>query len=204
METTLKFQELKEASFNYQFTLANNIEKKVVLETIEDTLAVYRKEKYKEVEGIDFHINEVETYKKIINENDFPTFNPIQYLRNQIGTDPKEISNIEPESLFGYLRELFYKSEDGIEYFENLVNELNKKTSICSQAEYLNLELVFIGYHSDKFKKKKIKGTVNDSSHLSMASFCDEFITNDYKLAQRAKAISPFLNNKTKVKSIEF
>jgi len=66
------------------------------------------------------------------------------------------------------------------------------------------MELVFIGYRSDKFKRKKIRSIVHDSSHLSMACFCGEFLTNDKKLAERAKAIYSFFNMDTKVESVEF
>ena len=203
METTINIFEIKDATFAYQHAISNDFKKEEVLNVIDETLSIYCQDKYKDVEGIEYHIQDVENFKKLILDNEIPPFNPIQHLRSQLGTEPAVISSIPPKKIFDYLKDLFLKSKEGKEYFEGLIKNLNDKKSVCSQIDFLNLELVVIGYHADKFKKNKIRGLINDSSHLAMACFCDEFLTNDYKLSQRAKAIYHFLNWKTKVQDFK-
>lgn len=56
-------------------------------------------------------------------------------------------------------------------------------------AAYTMLDL--LGYHSDKLSKpgSTINGLLSDAQHAFMASYCDYFITEDRRLAAKAKAL---------------
>jgi hypothetical protein len=128
MDTTLKFSEIKKATFNHQFETAQLIDREKLIEVTENTLKVYRDDKYREIEGIDDQIQDMEKLKTTLTKSESKPFNPIQYLRNQIGTEPREISNIPPDEIFQYLEALFYKTDEGTNYYDDVKKELNKKT----------------------------------------------------------------------------
>lgn len=202
VNTTSQNLSIKEATFNFQFTIANNFNKPDILKSINDTLLIYEQENNIHREGMEFQINGLKIFKKTIMENEFPPLNPIQHLRNITGCDSKALSAIEPPLFFQEFHRILKASEEGRKYFDEFLANLNSQGSTSNQVEFLNKELCTMGYHSDGFKKEKLRSMINDSGHLSMACFCDEFLTNDYKLSQRAKAIFKLLNCHTIVNGI--
>lgn len=63
-----------------------------------------------------------------------------------------------------------------------------------------HLILNMVGFHPDKGlpKRDKIKNIISDGQHVGYASLCGEFLTSDFRLHKKAKAIFEYSNYSTR------
>ena len=125
--------------------------------------------------------------------------------RKELEINIDEINKIQSPDVLKKLWETLKKSNvslneiqlDDFLQIRNLIHNFEKIHAI-----YTNLNL--IGFRPEKKVKnqKKFVSAQSDISHVAYASYCDYFITNDERLADKARAIYEYLQIPTEILNI--
>lgn len=144
--------------------------------------------------------------------------------KNVHGNDPNEMNNISPElilkePIYDYqVREEIFMSllslrkygKDRVRELVGVSDELPGFTSASIRKEFLviqvMMQIVFNKLEEIRYrpeKKRKYRSRLHDVSHAIYATYCDYFITEDSRLADKAKAAYAYLRQETKVAGIK-
>lgn len=137
------------------------------------------------------------TYTELI-ESKVSQYNPnrdkiieeLEIIKNQIG-------NIEPSKIFCFIESKLMESSNrfGIDGF------LRRSEAFTLKTKYLTLFNLLDSLFY--WKDDKHINRLYDSAHACYAQYCDILVTNDRRMAIKAKAIYSYLGVKTIVKSSE-
>ena len=108
-----------------------------------------------------------------------------------------EVGNIEPSKIFNFLESKLMESPNcfGVDDFLRRSEAFTLKTKYSTLFNLL--DSVFY------WKDEQHINRLYDSAHASCAQYCDILVTNDRRMAIKAKAIYSCFEVKTKVKSSE-
>lgn len=96
----------------------------------------------------------------------------------------------------------FYDTPFYISRVQNSYGTLKKKFIVLQAwIEVLFKILELYGYYRDEEQRTAVSG-IHDTSHIIYSSYCDIFVSDDYKLRKKAEAIYSFLGIPTKVVSL--
>lgn len=128
-------------------------------------------------------------------------------FRSSLGIDPRELNNYNPKDIVGHLNiklaSLGYQSfldliEGGISNYTSIMGHrfvFGEKFAIL--FELLDL----FGYWKDKHTNTSNFARLWDSNHATYASYCDYFISNDFRTRKKAQVAYGLFGINTKALS---
>lgn len=163
---------------------------------------------------LNFTLNETERLMKQ-NISDDKNWSGIKDFRKNINIGPKELNNIEPPNV---LLQIWEKYRALAPYNEMAINIEDffgvAKNPIYPDQPYFNHQKVTgiynmlntLGYFPDSkvHKERRFIASLSDTSHASMASFCNILISRDEYFVKKVKAAYEFLQIETYVQHVLF
>ncbi|WP_282021201.1 hypothetical protein [Tenacibaculum aiptasiae] len=127
-------------------------------------------------------------------------------FRKENNLDPKRINNLKPYEVIMHLE----KKTDvfqGESFMDQLLKIYNNKlltkeqrNLYCTTVTFEFLDL--IGYWKDKVNSKSNYARLWDSNHAFFASFCEFFISNDFRTRNKTKVVYELLGINTEIYSM--
>lgn len=169
---------------------------------------------YGEAMKAQFEVTLDET-ERLMKENipDDKNWSGIKDFRNSVGIGPKELNNIEPPDVLKKIWDMFKvlppynKMNIGIEEFFGITTN-----PIYPDQPYFNHQKVTaiynmlntLGYYPDSkvHKERRFVASLSDTSHASMASFCNVLFSRDEYFVKKVQAAYEFLGIPTLVRHV--
>lgn len=123
--------------------------------------------------------------------------NQVRAIEVELGGGPKDLNNLEGPSILKQIwSRIAPKVSEGamtFDVFFGLVRPRwvtdNRPMTRLEQINGAYHQLNFLGYYRDKDMAKGIGGHLRDLTHVSMASFCDVFLSGDERQVKKAQAV---------------
>ncbi len=188
-----RFTEISSITNNMylMFEIKNNrvykkkIEPKIIFDTIEKTGNV---------------LNVIKSFSNLIEDKKKDKF------RKENNFDPKRINNLKPYEVVMHLEkktDVFHGEsfqDQLLKIYNNKLLTKEQRNLYVTTATFEFLDL--IGYWKDKVNSKSNYARLWDSNHAFFASFCDFFISNDFRTLNKTKVVYELLGINTKIYSM--
>ncbi len=123
--------------------------------------------------------------------------NQVPAIDSELDVGPKDLNNLEgPDILKQIWSRIAPKVPEGAISFDEFFG-LGRPRWVTDDRPISKLEQIngayhqlnFLGYHRDKDMAKGIGGHFRDLTHVSMASFCNVFLSGDERQIKKAQAV---------------
>lgn len=159
----------------------------------------------------------IEQYKETLQQSetlmsksisDEKSWNGINEFRKHVKLGPKQLNNIKPPDILNQIWEMIKNSEpycdlnmDIEDFFQTKANPIYPDRAYYNHQKVTGIYnmLNTLGYYPDSkiHKERRFVAAMSDTSHSSIASFCNYLISNDEAFIKKTTAAYEFLGIKT-------